>query len=125
MLVCPHCGNEINQYPATRVSIYGMYDCHAFKQFTGSTVDEVIDNWLSHCKQLHPAILGDHEVPDLGPTMLGPAIVLSDKKELRRVGEMLFPGHITRLPDPTKLAAFRRALMDDPDIPRLLASQQL
>jgi hypothetical protein len=108
---------------ATRVSIHGMYDMHLFHQVTGRTVDEVINNWLTHISELQPAIVGGAKIDDMGPSNLCPAIVLSGEKELRRVGKMVFPDDHTRKPrNPADLKEYRDALLADPDIPRLLAA---
>lgn len=111
-----------------RVSIYGMYDCHLFHPYTGRTVDEVLMNWLEHISKPIPAIMNGQRVDDIGPTSLGPAIVLYGDKELRRVGKIVFArvtdyGKETQRVEPElqALIAYRRALLDDPDIPRVLS----
>jgi hypothetical protein len=127
LVCCPKCGNEfqVPQYVADRVSIHGMYDCHLFHSVNGNTVDEVIMNWLDHNSVLQPAIVGDREVKDLGPSSLGPAIVMSGKKELRRVGRMIMPDYETGMPKSiTEITALREAWLSDPDIPRLLAERE-
>lgn len=118
---CEHCGNEL---VADRVSIHGMYDLHLFHKVEGRSVDEVIDNWLAHIAKPVPAnVEGIGIVDDLGPSMLCPAVVLSGKVELRRVGKMVFPDWGTRKPrTPADLEAYRSALKADPDIDRLLAA---
>lgn len=116
---------------AQHVSIHGMYDCHAFERFTGSTVDEVIENWLEHSYE--------NESCKYGATDLCPAIVLdADGKELRRVPSgkglmhstlVVYPSyylrgdyrHVRKL-DMNQLEAYAEALKNDPDIPRLLAT---
>ena len=111
-----------------RVSIHGMYDCHLFKEYTGHTVDELLMNWLEDISTPTPAAFSDGTfVDDLGPTSLGPAIVLDGKKELRRVGNMVFVrvldyGKETQRvsPEIAQLIEYRRALLEDPDIPSLL-----
>jgi hypothetical protein len=114
-----------------RVSIHGMYDCHLFHPYTGRTVDEVLMNWLEHISKPIPAIMHGQRVDDIGPTSLGPAIVLYGDKELRRVGKMVFArvtdyGKETQRvePDLQALIAYRRALLDDPDIPRVLSGNR-
>lgn len=100
---------------ASRVSIHGMFDCHCFEKFSGNSVDEVIAAWIEHSKEDTIAYLeGDKKPSNIGTTMLCPAIVLgADDKELRRVGPM-----IPERGDPTD---WKKALLADPDIPRLLA----
>lgn len=105
------------------VSIHGMYDMHLFHPIKGATVDEVIENWRQHNRELQPAMVGGHKVDDLGPSNLCPAIVLRGDKELRRVGQMIFPRDTANDRagcDEDKLRAWRDALLADPDIPRLL-----
>lgn len=116
---CTHCGNETN--PATRVSVHGMFDSHLFYPYRGATVDELIENWLAHIADPIPARVGHREVNDMGPTMLCPAIVLSGDRELRRVGDMVSPDDKSRIPKKEEVEKYRSALLDDPDIPRLLA----
>ena len=119
---CRYCGSPL---PAPdRVSIFGMFDRHLFWQYTGGTVDEVISNWLAHIANPIPAIVGDEQVDDMGPTALCPATVLYGKKELRRVGNMV---HVRsgRKPNPADVEAYRAALLADPDIPRLLAAPEV
>lgn len=115
---------ECEYQGAARVSIHGMYDCHLFHEITGSSIDEVISNWVKHISKTIPAIFaGGQKVSDLGPSCLCPAIVLDEHgKELRRVGKMVFPDYSTRTPDPTSLAKYREALLSDPDIANLLSS---
>ncbi len=109
---------------ATRVSIHGMFDCHLFKRYTGSTVDAVIESWLEHISKPIPANLCGEKVDDLGPTYLCPAIVLCGDREIRRVGKMVIADTKTRLPRANEVEAYRQALLADPDIPRLLADDQ-
>lgn len=107
---------------ACRVSIHGMYEMHLFHRITGKTVDEVIKNWKNHNAKKQPALVGEREVDDLGPSMLCPAVVLdANDKELRRVGEMVFPEHGTRQAKTQDIEKYRTALLADPDITRLLA----
>jgi len=107
---------------ASRVSIFGMYDCHAFERFTGSTVDEIIENWLEHSYK--------NESCKYGATDLCPAIVLDkNDKEIRRVSKIMvyYPAyyirgnyrHIRKL-NMDDLEKYRNDLLNDPDIPRLL-----
>ena len=104
-----------------RVSIWGMYDCHLFHKYTGSSVDEVLENWQNHIEKLIPAQFSDGtKVEDLGPTALCPAIVLDGNRELRRVGKMIFADYKTRRPARKDLQAYRRALLADPDISNIL-----
>ena len=119
---CENCGHEIETDKADRVSIHGIYDMHLFHRYTGATVDEVIANWRQHISEPIPAMVGDREIEDMGPTDLCDAIVLSDKKELRRVGGMVFADSETRAPrDENAVERYRQALLADPDIPQLLA----
>jgi hypothetical protein len=107
---------------ANRVSIWGMYDMHLFHRIEGSTVDEIIKNWLEHNSKKQPATVGDRYVEDMGQSSLCPAIVLHGDRELRRVGRMVFADYNQRGKprDKSELAAYRKALLDDPDITRLL-----
>lgn len=95
---------------ATRVSCWGMYDCHAFHKFHAETVDGVIAAWKDYCTNERDAKYG-------GPDGLCPVIVLEGDKELRRVGPM-----VHGLDDAKRLKEWRDACLADPDIPRLLAS---
>lgn len=105
------------------VSIYGMFDCHLFHQYQGSTVDEIIDNWLEHISKPISAELDDGRlVKDLGATDLCPAIVMNGETEVRRVGPMVHVGS-DRKPNLKLLEEYRKALSADPDIPRLLKLQ--
>jgi hypothetical protein len=107
---------------ADEVSIHGMYDMHLFHRVTGKTVEEVIANWLAHNSEPQPAMVDGRKVDDMGQSMLCPAIVLSRGKEVRRVGQMVFPSYERRgTPrNPDDLEAYRQALLKDPDITRLL-----
>ena len=102
---------------ATRVSIHGMYDCHMFTAYTGSTVDSIIEQWKAEVS-----------APDkrYGPPCLCPVTVLHEKRELRRVGEMVHTvygvGNKPSTWDPVQLSAWREAVLADPDISRLLAA---
>lgn len=99
---------------ANRVSCWAMYDCHAFQKLEGSSVDEVIDHWLRLCDN-----------PDeYGKPSLCPIIVLTDDKELRRVGPMVFPdgGHRPTHQVAADLQKFKQAALADPDISRILAT---
>lgn len=104
------------------ISIVGMYDMHLSHRVKGATVDEVIENWKTHIASPIPAIVGEREVEDLGPSSLCPATVLLGKKEVRRVGKMVHPDWNTRAPSSEQdVEQYRQALLVDPDIPRLLA----
>ena len=108
--------------PAARVSIHGMYDMHLFHRIKGNSVDAIIEAWEQHNATKHPAIVGERKVDDLGQSSLCPATVLdAQDKEIRRVGVMVFTDYKTRLARPEQLEAYRKALSDDQDIPRLLA----
>lgn len=126
IVACPNCGHHVGTAPvADRVAIHGMYDMHLFHPVEGATVDEVIANWRQHNATLHPATVDGREVDDMGPSSLCPAIVLAGKKELRRVGSMVFQmGNERAACDKAALKAWRDALLADPDIPRLLESRQ-
>lgn len=78
---------------ATRVSVHGMYDCHLFTRYAGSTPQEIVSKWQAECQN-----------PDekYGAPMLCPAIVLDGDKELRRVGPMVFPYDVPNLKEQTK-----------------------
>ena len=123
MTTCPHCHQEIITPEATRVSISGMFDRHLFCKLKGSTVDDIIKAWREQNSKPYPAIVGGDKVDDLGPITLCPAIVLSGDSEIRRVGPMVFPASSYSTLDETKVAAYRDALLADPDIPRLLSEQ--
>jgi hypothetical protein len=100
-----------------------MHDCHLFHRITGRTVDEIISNWIAFNAQPHPAYVGDVYVKDLGPIDLGHATVMCGDKELRRVGQYLHWDWQRRNPkDEEAVIAYRQALLNDPDIPRLLTS---
>jgi hypothetical protein len=89
---------------AVRVSCYGMYDCHLFHRFDGSSPDEIAAQWKAH------------DDPECGRTSLCPVIVLGDDdKEMRRVGKMVF--------HEAELQQWLDACNADPDIPRLLAQR--
>ena len=103
---------------ADGISVWGMYDSHLFHRHKGSTVDEVIADWKAHNSKPNMAYVGNDKTPrDIGTTELCPAIVLCGKKELRRIGQMVFWP-----PKEKDLAAWRKAMLDDPDVPRLLAA---
>lgn len=61
-----------------KVSVWGMYDCHAFERYQGRSVDEIFNAWLDHKPD-----------PTYGETALCPIIVMHNDKELRRVGPMV------------------------------------
>ena len=107
-LVCEHCGAS-TEGKADRVSLWGMYDDHTFKKYKSSTVEELIGEWRKDLES------GD----DIA---LCPIIVLSGKKELRRVGNMLHPSHgNTRGPrDEEEVLRFQEEVLADPDIARLM-----
>lgn len=101
---------------ANRVSSYVMYDCHLFRELKGRTVDELIADWEQECAN-----------PDdrYGAPCLCPVIVMEDKQEIRRVGPMVFPANAYRHPVKTaaELENFRKAMLGDPDVVRLLAER--
>jgi hypothetical protein len=120
---CPNCGNKFDEMPADRLSIHGMYDMHLFHKIEGKTVDELIDNWRQHIAEPIPAIVGERKIDDMGPSWFCPVIVMSGKTELRRVGKGIWPDYKKRAPrDEQDVSDFRAALLNDPDIPRLLES---
>jgi hypothetical protein len=105
-------GVEYRRGPlATRVSSHVMYDCHLFRELKGSTLEELVEDWRKEC-----------EKPDekYGPSYLCPLSVLSGDKELRRVGQMVFPD--TADTD-RKLGEWLRLAKADPDITRILAER--
>ena len=118
---CNCCGQSID-FVANKISIWGMFDNHCFHKYTGSTVDEIINQWIEHISEPIPAIVGEREVDDLGPTSLCPAIVMAGNKELRRVGKMIFPDLKTKKPSYDDVEEYKKALLEDPDISRLLAT---
>ena len=93
---------------ALRVSAHVMYDCHLFRPLGGRTVDDLLADWRRECAAPEERY---------GRPYLCPVIVLQEERELRRVGPMVF-----RVADEAGVAAWRSALLDDPDIPALLAS---
>lgn len=113
---CPICGGAT--FIADNVSIYGVYDSFHFHKFKVTNVQELIDEWINHNSQPQPAIVNGDKINDLGPAELCPAIVCAGDKELRRVGEMVFwrGGNFDR----EKLEEYKNALLNDPDVPRLL-----
>lgn len=96
---------------ANRVSCHLMYDCHLFRRLKGTTIDELLADWGREVKR---------PKPDLGAPMLCPIIVMEDDKELRRVGQMVFPD--TQW-SKSKLDEWLGPVRADPDIARILASQ--
>lgn len=118
---CHFCGQELP--PADGVSIFGMYDMHLFHRYDGSTVDEVIANWISHISKPIPASIDGVHVDDMGPTFLCPARVTVNGKDIRSVGDMVLV-RTGRMPDLEELKKYREALLADPDIPRLLAEKR-
>lgn len=97
-----------------KVSCWAMYDCHAFTRLRGTTVDELIDHWKRLCDK-----------PDeYGQPSLCPIIVMEDDKEIRRVGEMVFPhdGYRSKAKIADDISRFRQEALADPDISRLLAA---
>lgn len=122
MSQCKTCGQNI-PLRDMRVAINGMYDMHLFEKFTGASVGEVAANWIEHCKEKHPAIVGDRKIDDLGPTALCPITVLGTNRvtgkdsELRRVGAMVHPN---RDDTSAMLARWVAAAQGDPDISRIL-----
>ena len=98
---------------ATRVSAHVMYDCHLFRALKGASVEALVKDWQQECAKPNEGY---------GRPMLCPVIVLDGEKELRRVGEMVFPATMYR--DKTEVAAklkkWVKAVSDDLDIERLL-----
>jgi hypothetical protein len=107
-LTCEHCGAP-TVGRADNVSLWGMRDDHTFKRYAASTVDELIAAWREDLKT-------DSSIA------LCPVIVMSGQKELRRVGGMLHHHYKFGVPkDETAVAAFREAVLADPDISRLMS----
>lgn len=104
---------------AVRVSIHGMFDMHLFHGLEASTPEGIVEAWREHNNtRPHPATVGGHPVDDMGALVLCSAIVIGpDDKELRRVGKMVHRD------EKASVAAWLKAVNDDPDIPRLLAAQ--
>lgn len=113
---CRECGQNI-AVSDLRVSIHGMYDCHAFCKFEGATIDEVIENWKEHSRS-------SPYVEKYGPTSLCPIIVTGTnqatgvKFEIRRVGKMVMDSSEKYAGD---LEEWRNAAFADPDIAKILA----
>jgi hypothetical protein len=119
---CSYCGQEA-ELLADRLSIHGMYDMHLFHKIHGKSVDELIDNWRKHIAEPIPAMVGDRNIDDMGVSWFCPVIVLSGETEVRRVGKGIFADYKTRAPrSEDDVNEFRQALLDDPDITRLLAT---
>ena len=125
---CPACGQGLPPVPAS-VKVWGMYDCHLFTHFEGSTVDEVVAAWREHNATPNPATVGGREVADLGTAVLC-AISVQDAagKSLRRVGLTVSPHvrgstYYTQDKEAEDLRAWRDAVEADPDIVRLLAER--
>jgi len=97
---------------------------HVFHKYEAATVEDIIAKWLDHISKPIPAIVGDREVDDLGPTSLTPAILLCGDKEVRRVGKMVHVEYKTRKPKNMQdVEEYKKALLKDPDITRLLLKQ--
>ena len=96
---------------ALRVAIHGMYDCHLFTHYEADSPEAIVKAWQEECAGR------SHQY---GPPDLCPAIVLSGKKELRRVGPMIHYDYTKRAPG--KAGAWLAAVNTDPDIRRLLAA---
>jgi len=121
--ICECCGNKT--LIADRVSISGMFDNHCFHKFNARSVDGLIFLWLAFNSTPNYMRHSEHDKPyDAGPVDLCPAIVISDDKEMRRVGEMVHIDYKTKLPDFNKLEEYRQELLNDPDISSLLAANQ-
>lgn len=97
-----------------RVLIWGMYDCHMFHGIKANSVEGIIEKWLEHNSKPTACFFEGSDRPhNLGPSALCPAIVLNGDKELRRVGNMIHDKD-------QDLEPYRKALLADPDISRLL-----
>lgn len=100
----------------TRISPHLMYDCHLFRPCVGSTVDEIIADFVAEVRKPHERY---------GKPMLCPIIVLEGKREIRHVGEMVFPRwHHEKsfeTVNESQLRKWRDAVLADPDIPRLVS----
>lgn len=114
---CKSCGQTLPEHNANKVSIYGMFDCHLFHKFTGNSVDAVIEEWKAMCGKPNMALRSDGTKCDIGPPALCPAIVLHNKVELRRVGQMVY-----RVTDEDGIESYRATLLADQDITRLLST---
>ena len=96
---------------ADRLSFWGMYDNHTFKRYSPKSVDDLISQWR-------------RDLADDEPISLCPVTVLSGETELRRVGEMLHPNYQAKVPrDEHAILKFKRDLMSDPDVRRLLLKE--
>lgn len=89
---------------ADKVSFYGMFDNHTFKTYVG-TIEEVIEQWRKDLEE-------DNSIS------LCPIIVSYGKKELRRVGPMVFNK------DEDKLELWKKAACADKDIVRLSSQRR-
>lgn len=119
-LHCEKCGHPYGEpLTAGLLSCGVMFDCHVFDRLKAPTPTALIEAWKQFNAEPHPAQFQDGTTTDdLGPAYLCPVIVMTaDRKELRRVGRMVFP---SREKTDDNLAAFRAALEADPDIPRLM-----
>lgn len=107
--ICKHCG-AISQ-EADKISMWGMHDDHSFRRYKSKTVDELLRHWIA-------------DVESGVDVSLCPIIVLSGKKELRRVGNMLFCDYKTQKPkDMDAVKKFRSAVLADTEITRLMNPQ--
>lgn len=111
MSLCPYCGAERPEHPAS-VYTFGMHDNHTFTHLTATSVDGLIAEWRA-------AVAAGDDME------LCPAIVMVGRREIRRVGKMVFHDYHRREPrSEDDVEAFRQALLADPDIPRLLAARE-
>lgn len=115
------CGHE-KEYLAERVVVSILFDSMQFAPLSGTTVQEIFDNWVAMNSKPIPAIVGGREVEDMGQADLCPLIVCCDDRELRRVGPMLHPDHRVRgkVRNQGDVKKWFEECLNDPDIPRLL-----
>lgn len=107
-MICKTCGATTEVQP-DNISMWGMHDNHTFKRYRAKSVDDLINQWRQD-------VASD---PDIS---LCPIVVMSGGKELRSVGEMLFPDYQRGGPkDENAVSAFREAAIADPAISRLIA----
>jgi hypothetical protein len=120
MTNCKTCGQTLPEQHANKVSISGMFDCHLFCSFSYGTVDDVIAAWIRKYKEPNMVKFSkDGKANDIGPPALCPAIVSYNEIELRRVGPMVHDAN-----DTETIQKYRKALLADPDIPRLLQEKE-
>lgn len=110
-ITCRHCG-VTQEVMADRASFWWMHDNHTFTKLVGTTIDEIVSQADSLAKTSPYGQLCE-------------VIVLSGDKELRRVGHnsngrRFGGGSVPQETWPAYLEDWIAAVMNDPDIPRLL-----